>query len=178
MLRNEAELIRRCCYEDVEARAALVDAHQALVYSVARHMLGNEEEVRDVFQTVFLRLFQHLERIDPERGVSAWLRKTTLNECFDRIKARSRRPEPVDESHVAAETGSPQQRTEKGEVDRALSLALEALSPEQRATVVLHYMEGLRYAEIAEALDVSIETVRSRLKRARAELRKRLRKYY
>ena len=177
-MRHEGELIRQCCRGDVQARAALVDAHQALVYSLARHMLGNEEEVRDVFQTVFLRLFQHLERIDPERGVSGWLRKTTLNECFDRIKARNRRPQPVDESGVAAEADSPQKNTERSEVSRALSLALEALPPEHRATVLLHYMEGLRYAEIAEALDVSVETVRSRLKRARAELRKRLRKYY
>jgi RNA polymerase sigma-70 factor (ECF subfamily) len=175
---DEAGLIRRACQGDADARAELIDRHQALVYGLARHLLSRREEAEDVFQTVFLKLFEHLSTIDPERGLRGWLRKTTVNECFDCLKARRRLPASVDDDAVAASAATPPAAAQGSEVEGALREALDALSPSHRATVVLHYMEGLGYAEIAETLGVSVETVRSRLKRARAELRKRLKRYW
>lgn len=175
---DEAEIIARACRGDSAARSALVDLHQALVYSVARHVLGHDEEVHDVFQSVFLRLFKHLSGIDPERGAAGWLRRTTVNACFDRIKARRKRAGLKNEGDEGATSNTPVEVAQRREAHDAVRQALQELSPQHRATVVLHYMEGLKYTEIAEALDVSVETVRSRLKRARAELRKRLREYH
>ena len=173
---NEAETIARACRGEAAARSALVNLHQALVYSIARHMLGRNEEVGDVFQTVFLKLLEHLDRIDPVIGAAGWLRRTTVNECFDRMKARRDGALP-ESDNVSGTSSTPVEVAQEHEADVAVRQALQDLSPDYRATVVLHYTEGLSYAEIAEVLDISIETVRSRLKRARSQLRRKLRNY-
>ena len=167
---DEAEIIAR-------ARSALVDMHEARVYSIARHMLRQDEEVHDVFQTVFLRLFQHLGDIDPARGAAGWLRRTTVNACFDRIRARREQAGSIGDDVTASTLGTPVDVAQGREAHDAVRVALQGLPPDYRATVVLHYTEGLSYAEIAETLGVSVETVRSRLKRARAQLRKKLQGY-
>ncbi len=175
---DEAEIIRRARRGDARARLGLVDMYQAMVFGIAGHMLNRREDVEEVFQTVFLRLFEHLDAIDPDRGVGGWLRRTVLNECFRRFETRSRRLEPVAYQELASPQASPDGLVKEQEARRALRRAIDALPPHERATVVLHYMEGLAYADVAEALGVSVETVRSRLKRARAQLRKRLQKYF
>ena len=178
MQTHEGELIQKCRRGDGAALADLVDLHQAAVYGLARHMLGDPEEAGDVFQTVFLRLFERLEQIEPERGARAWLRKTPLNECLDRIKARSRTEESVDGDALESTREEPPDAAEGCEVQQALRQALDALPPRRRAAVVLRYTEDLSYREIAKVLGVSVETVRSALKRARLELRRRLQRYY
>lgn len=177
-LTADAELVRRHADGDPHVFEEIVKAHEVRVYSVAFRMVGNSEDARDVSQEVFINAFRALPRFRVEAPLSVWFYRATVNSSINLL--RRRRPtasldeagyavpdgaRAVDDLAVAADTGD------------AVHEALERLSDEYRAVVVLRDLEDLDYAEVATALDIPIGTVRSRLHRARAQLAELLRPY-
>src|SRR5690606_7791638 len=144
---------------------------QRSVYSLALRMLGDRSAAEDLAQEVFLQLHRSLSAIQSEAHLVFWLRKTTAHRAIDRLRQRSTIDiaplEQALELHAEQEDDDPLLR-------RHLTALIDALAPAARAVLLLRYQEDLDPTEIARTLDMSINTVKSHLKRSLAILRERL----
>jgi RNA polymerase sigma-70 factor (ECF subfamily) len=154
----------------------LVIAHQHRVYGLALRMLGRPAEAEDVAQEVFFRAHRGLAGFRGDARLSTWLHTICSRLCLTRLAERRQRGDPDDTALATLADGraGPEEHAARGELATALQAALDRLDPERRLVVLLRDVEGLAYEEIAAALDLPVGTVRSRLSRARAELRERL----
>jgi len=174
---SDAELARRCRRGDPEAWRALVWRFTPLVYRLGRRMLRDEAEAEDVSQEVFLRMHRSFDRYDPTRPLAPWIARTTYHACLRRLEATPRpaagRPGVDDplRSLPDLRRPSPEEAAAGGEASALLLRALEELPAQDRALLDLRYREGLSDAEVAEAAGMPVNTVKTRLHRARARLR-------
>ena len=162
------ELLTRALAGDTAAFGALVRGNQRSVYSLALRMLADRQKAEDLAQEVFLRLYRNLSSVGSVAHLAFWLRKVTLNGAIDRIRRDSR--QEVVSLEEAGDLAS-----ESTEVDplleRRLRALLQQLAPTPRAVLLLRYQEDLDPTEIARTLSMSINTVKSHLKRSLAMLR-------
>jgi RNA polymerase sigma factor (sigma-70 family) len=172
---------------DVSAFNTLVLAHQRTLYNVCYRTLGSAEDAADATQDAFLNAFRNLKSFNgPSSGLKAWLLRIAINACYDHLRRRQRRPSESLErlggsttddhptsaaDRVVDPTPGPEQRSLGSETAAAIQAAIDRLPPEQRMTVTLCDVQGLSYEEAAQAMSVELGTVKSRLSRARAQLR-------
>jgi RNA polymerase sigma-70 factor (ECF subfamily) len=151
--------------------ADLVRQHQAMVFSIAWHVLRDRAVAEELAQDVFLSLHQHLATLESPEHVLYWLRKVTSNRALDVLRRRQRRPmvslENAPEPVAVSSTGDPM-------LGSALRRLVAALPEKARAIVVLRYQEDLDPAEIARILGIPVGTVKSQLQRALGLLREKL----
>ena len=162
-------LVRRARAGDREAFGLLAERHQAAVYRVVRGIVGDAAEAEDVAQEVFLKAFGALGRFRGESGFFTWIYRIAVNEAL-RAARKRRSPATLDEG-MPVEAPPVPQPDEDGPSLALLERLLRKLPEEFRAIVVLRDLEGLPYKDVAEALEIPIGTVMSRLFRARRELR-------
>lgn len=161
---------------------ALVEEHRDRVYSLACYLLGDREEAADVTQEVLLRLWRHLDTLDPKQGSApAWLLRVTRNHCFDLMrKRRSRRsalglpeePEAVDRAPAPAP--DPERLAASSDLGRQLRRAVRELAEPYRSVLILREVQEMKYREISETLQMPINTVKVNIHRGRRMLRERL----
>jgi RNA polymerase sigma factor (sigma-70 family) len=155
----------------------VVRDHSARVYRLAYRLTGNSHDAEDLTQEVFVRVFRSLPSYTPGT-FEGWLHRITTNLFLDITRRKQRiRFEGLGEEAAARLKGlepTPSQVFDERHFDHDVAAALADLPPEYRAAVVLCDIEGLSYEEIAEALDVKLGTVRSRIHRGRAQLRSAL----
>jgi RNA polymerase sigma-70 factor (ECF subfamily) len=151
--------------------ASLVRQHQAMVFSIAWHLLRDRAVAEELAQDVFLSLYQHLAEMESPEHAQFWLRRVTSNRALDEARRRQRRPmvslENAPEPVAVTPTGDPL-------MGAALRKLVAALPEKSRAIVVLRYQEDLDPAEIARVLGIPVGTVKSQLQRALALLREKL----
>ncbi|WP_034229202.1 RNA polymerase sigma factor SigE [Actinotalea ferrariae] len=157
---------------------AIVSEHSARVYRLAYRLTGNQHDAEDLTQETFVRVFRSLSTYAPGT-FEGWLHRITTNLFLDQVRRRRRiRMDPLGEDVGdvvgPAGLGTPERGFEHANLDQDVQRALDALSPEYRAAVVLCDIEGLSYEEIAVTLGIKLGTVRSRIHRARAQLRESL----
>ena len=179
---SEQELIQAARSGDQKAFAALVEANQAMVYSLAYRMTGNSEDAADLAQEAFLNAWRGLARFQGQASFSTWLYRLTSNACIDFLRREKRRrslsmtvsldDEEAGWTEPADWSQDPQRELERSERGRALARAMEQLPDHQRRALVLRELSGLSYQEIGQALDLDLGTVKSRIARARLALRK------
>jgi RNA polymerase sigma factor (sigma-70 family) len=156
----------------------IVRDHSARVYRLAYRLTGDKHDAEDLTQEVFIRVFRSLSSYTPGT-FEGWLHRITTNLFLDGVRRKQRiRIDAIgDDSERHPATGelhSPERRFEHANLDLDVQRALGDLSPEYRAAVVLCDIEGLSYEEIAVTLGIKLGTVRSRIHRARAQLRRSL----
>jgi RNA polymerase sigma factor (sigma-70 family) len=156
----------------------IVRDHSTRVYRLAYRLTGNKHDAEDLTQEVFIRVFRSLSSYAPGT-FEGWLHRITTNLFLDGVRRKQRiRIDAIgDDSERHPATGelhSPERRFEHANLDLDVQRALGDLSPEYRAAVVLCDIEGLSYEEIAVTLGIKLGTVRSRIHRARAQLRRSL----
>jgi len=160
----------------------LVEEHSARVHRLAYRLTGNRADAEDLTQEVFVRVFRSFDTFDWSTtgpgSVAAWLHRITTNLFLDGARRRSRiRFDPIADgldTKAPLRVAASDHRVLEQLFDPDVEAALSALSPELRAAVVLCDVEGLSYEEIARVLGVRMGTVRSRIHRGRAQLRKAL----
>jgi len=170
---------------DLAAFERLVEKHQALVAGTVGRMLGDNSEVEDIAQQVFVRVWKSAQRYVPRAKFTTWLLKITRNLVFNELRRRKRHPvtplqtEPEgEEMQLKDERGSgPDASLLEAELQRTIDAAIANLPETQRLAVVLRRYEDLSYEQIAEVLEQSLPAVKSLLFRARTELRARLKAY-
>jgi RNA polymerase sigma-70 factor (ECF subfamily) len=175
---SESDLIERFKKGGSSAFEAIVLRHQNRIYNLCRYMLQDPEDARDAAQDVFLKAYRGLKDFRPESSLYTWLYRIAVNTCLD-YRRKSRREafgnEPLTENLVSDER-SPHQLYESGEIPESIQLTLQKLPEKLRAAIVLREIEELSYEEIAEVLHTSVGTVKSRISRAREQLRRLLKK--
>ena len=148
------------------------------VYNVAIRLLNSREDAEEVAQDVFITLHRKLDTYRFESSLKTWIYRITFNLCMNRLQKRKReegRQVPYEEALENPKTEEYFRKTEEAAIlvsdrERQVRAMLEALPPDQRACILLRSIEGLSYEEIAASLKININTVRSRLKRAREKL--------
>lgn len=161
-----------------------VEQHQRRIFSFAYYLLHNREEAEDVTQEVLLRLFRHRRKVEPER-MGAWLLRVTRNACYDLLRqrrTRNRHTAEIDDE-VACELPDPHTLSPEAQAGNAafrcrLEEELRELSEPYRSVLILREIQGLKYREIADTLEMPLNTVRVHLHRGRRKLRERLHEDY
>jgi len=155
----------------------IVSEHSARVYRLAYRLTGNQHDAEDLTQEVFVRVFRSLSSYTPGT-FEGWLHRITTNLFLDQVRRKQRiRFDALAENAAERLPGrdpGPERAFEHGNLDIDVQEALDELSPDFRAAVVLCDIEGLSYEEIAATLDIKLGTVRSRIHRARSQLRESL----
>lgn len=151
--------------------ARLVREHQAMVFSIAYHLVHDSSLAEEVAQDVFLQLYRAMETLQSDQHVISWLRKVTVHRAIDCCRRRGARPEvplvDVPEPASLPAPGDPM-------LSRRLRQVVASLPEKVRAVVVLRYQEDLGPEEIANTLGMPVATVKSYLQRGLAMLREKL----
>lgn len=173
---TQADLIEACKQGDRAAFHSLFVIYKDKVYSIAYHYAGEEAMARDVTQQVFLKLFTSINQFRQDSEFTTWLYRIVANTCVDEQRKRRRfvpfSPE-IEVSKMSAR-GSQEESYQRRQMADSVRSAIAELSPKLRLPILLKYVEGLSYDEIAEALGCSIGTVSSRLNRGHKMLAKKL----
>ena len=165
------ELLTRARAGEAAAFAALVRRYQRTVYSIALRMLSDRHRAEDLAQEVFLQLYRSLDSIASDAHLAFWLRKVAVNRSIDRIRQETRYDsEPLTEAAAIIDETLDADPL----LERRMSDLVAQLPPAARAVVVLRYQEDLDPVDIASTLDMSINTVKSHLKRSLTSLRARV----
>jgi RNA polymerase sigma-70 factor, ECF subfamily len=173
---TEAEIIEACKHGDREAFHDLFEAHKDRVYTIAFHYSGNESMARDVCQQVFLKLFTSIGQFRENSQFTTWLYRIVANACADEHRKRRRFVpfSPEVEVRNMVGKGSQEETYHRRQVAESVRGAIAELTPKLRLPILLKYVEGLSYEEIAESLGLSIGTVSSRLNRGHKMLARKL----
>lgn len=172
----DARVIRACQEGDREAFRLLFEAYKDRVFSIACYSLGDEAAADDVTQQIFVKLFTRIGQFRGDSEFTTWLYRLVINSCLDE-RRRQRRFLPAEEfapMSKASNRKSPETRYERREIAGSVRAAIGGLKPKMRLPILLKYIEGLSYEEIAGVLGCSKGTVASRLNRAHKALAKRL----
>lgn len=159
---------------DREALARLLEEVAPLVQRFGRRMCRHEADADDVLQDTLLAITDHLKEFEGRASLASWVFMLARTACARRrrgLKNRPHLPEEAAGEHASREHDSPEAAADRSELRDQLERALGSLSEEQREVVLLRDMEGLSAPEVAAALNLSVEAVKSRLHRARASLR-------
>jgi RNA polymerase sigma-70 factor (ECF subfamily) len=165
---TDADLVSRAQTGQLDAFEELVRKHRLATYRVALRMLGDESDAEDATQDAFVQAWRNLGGFRADAAFPTWMYRIVTNRCLNMLRAR-RRTEPLPDDREAPASRPDRIAEARWQVED-LKLAILRLTPEQRAPLVLRELQGCSYEEIAEALDVSISAVKSRLHRARLEL--------
>lgn len=182
---DEAALVKRARGGDDAAFEALVRQYDRKVYRLARNITQNDEDAEDVLQDAFLKAYTHLDRFHGDSKFYTWIVRIAVNEAL--MKLRKRRGDKLislDEEielgeeavtrEIAVWDGNPEQTYSQEELRKLLDEAIQSLKPSFRSVFQLRDVEELSTEETAEALGLSAPAVKSRLLRARLQLRERL----
>lgn len=180
---DDLQLVRQTLAGQAEAFGQLVVRHQDRLYNALVHILGSSEEAQDALQDAFVQAFRKLETFRGEAAFSSWLFRIALNAAASQKRKENRLccasidaareqsgADPCD-PHPDCEPSYPLESRERQAQVRS---ALAELPEEFRTVLVLKEIEGFKYEEIAEIVGCPVGTVRSRIHRARGELRQKL----
>lgn len=183
---NESDepLIEACLAGRTQAFGELVERYQDRLYPTLLRLTGSADDAQDLLQEAFIRAYQKLDKFHGGSSFYTWLYRLAINLALsDRRRRKGRRqarlsevsPHSMVEPPDPSSLQGPSEKLEEEERNKRVQDALNRLAPDHRAVVVLKDFDGLAYEEIAESLGIPIGTVRSRLHRARSELRTLLR---
>lgn len=186
---NELPLIEGARAGDQEAFAELVNRYERKIYRLAKNITQNDEDAEDVLQEAFLKAYSHLDTFQGQSKFYTWLVRIAVNEALMKLRKRKADrtvslDEPTDTGEdtvvreIAVWGDDPEQKYTQEELRSILDNAIQSLKPAFRTVFTLRDIEELSTEETAEALGISIPAVKSRLLRARLQLREKLTKLF
>jgi RNA polymerase sigma-70 factor (ECF subfamily) len=182
---DETLLVSKAQAGDSAAFSELVSRYQNKIYRLAKHITQNDEDAEDVLQEAFLKAYEHLDGFQGNSKFYTWIVRIAVNEALMKLRKRKTdRSVPLDEPidtgeemvnrEIAVWEDNPEQRYSRQEMQQILDEAVESLKPDFRTVFALRDIEELSTEETAEALNISVPAVKSRLLRARLALREKL----
>jgi RNA polymerase sigma-70 factor (ECF subfamily) len=181
----QKEVIENCKAGDERAFAEIVFHCQKKVFNIAYRMLGNLEEAKDLAQEVFISVFESIKDLKENIKFDAWLTQITLNHCRNRWKYLKRRhyfnsdslDDPIETEDgdvpkaIYDPSGNPETLYEKKMIQQFIQRGLQKLKEDQRELLVLRDLQGFSYEEVGELLGLPEGTIKSKLHRARMDLK-------
>lgn len=182
---DEADLVERAKNGETEAFTELVNRYERKIYRLAKHITQNDEDAEDVLQEAFLKAYSHLADFQGQSKFYTWIVRIAVNESLMKLRKRkSDRTVSMDENidtgeetvvrEIAVWEENPEQQYSQEELRQILEQAVDSLKPAFRTVFLLRDVEELSTEETAEALNISVPAVKSRLLRARLQLREKL----
>ena len=181
---DEIKCVKKAARGDASAFEELVVSYQAQIYRLCYRMTGNADDAQDMTQETFLKAWKNLSGFQFDAAFSTWLYRLASNCCLDYLRGLKRRPtvsltvennqDDEEIMDVADHAPTPEELTIRNEEHENLRIAMSLIDEEQRQILTLRVVNDLSYTEIAEILNVKEGTVKSRLSRARENLRKKL----
>jgi len=185
---SDRELVRDCLQGDKEAFRILVERYQRRIVSVAMGMVHNQDDAMEIAQDTFIKAYESLERFKGESSFYTWIYRIAVNRAIDFRRSARRHPtigiEDLISPSASSEGHEPQIKEERSpepfaetqsrEIGERVKEAIDELTPDHKAVILLREVEGLSYDEISRVMQCSKGTVMSRLHYARKKLQKRL----
>jgi RNA polymerase sigma-70 factor (ECF subfamily) len=186
---DESVLVAQAREGDTTAFGELVRRYENKIFRLAQHITQNREDAVDVLQETFLKAYEHLDQFQGNSKFYTWIVRIAVNQALMKLRRRKTdKSVSIDENidtgedtivrEIAAWGEDPEQRFSREELGEILDSAIQSLEPPYRSVFVLRDIEDLSTEETAEALDLSIPAVKSRLLRARLQLREKLTRYF
>lgn len=189
MIQDEGDLVQRAQRGDASAFTELVNRYERRIFRLAKNITQSDEDAEDVLQESFLKAYQHLGGFQGQSKFYTWIVRIAVNEALMKLRRRkSDRTVSLDETidtgeenvvrEIAVWEDNPEQRYSQREIRELLDKAIMSLRPAFRAVFVLRDVEDLSTEETASVLDLSVPAVKSRLLRARLQLREKLTRFF
>ena len=186
---DEGALVAQVRDGDSRAFNELVRRYEGKIFRLAQHITQNREDAEDVLQETFMKAYEHLDQFKGDSKFYTWIVRIAVNQALMKLRRRKTdKSVSLDEQidtgednitrEIAAWGEDPEQRFSRVELGGILDSAIESLEPLYRSVFVLRDIEELSTEDTAEALDLSVPAVKSRLLRARLQLRERLTRYF
>src|ERR1700678_2480544 len=186
---DEAEQIEKARSGDARAFSDLIGKYERKIFRLAQHITQNREDAEDVLQETFLKAYEHLDQFQGNSKFYTWIVRIAVNQALMKLrKRRSDRAVSLDEQidtgedtvvrEIAAWDPDPEQRYSREELHTIMPSVIDELAPIYRTVFTLRDVDGLSTEETSEALDLSVPAVKSRLLRARLQLRDKLTRFF
>jgi len=186
--RSDRELVRDCLHGNKEAFRELVERYQRKIVSVATGMVNNPQDALEIAQETFIKAYENLDRFKGESSFYTWLYRIAVNRAIDFQRRERRHPTvPLDDGNAAGDSAEryedtlkeerltePSREAQAHQIGARVTAAINELTPDHKAVILLREVEGLSYDEISRVMQCSKGTVMSRLHYARKKLQKRL----
>lgn len=186
---DETSFVTQAREGDNRAFADLAKHYEAKIFRLAQHITQNREDAEDVLQETFLKAYEHLDQFQGNSKFYTWIVRIAVNQALMKLRRRKAdKSVSLDEDidtgegtvtrEIAAWDEDPEQQFSREELGEILNTSVESLAPAYRSVFVLRDVDDLSTEETAEALDISVPAVKSRLLRARLQLREKLTRYF
>jgi RNA polymerase sigma-70 factor (ECF subfamily) len=174
-VQTDAELVSRCLDGDSSAFEEIVTKYKRLVYSVVYKMIPDREEVNDVSQEVFIRLYKSLEKYNPQYKMSTWIVKITSNLCLDTLRKKKQDTVSLDNAiGVSSDVDTPEETLLKNQKTLIIKNAINELPDKYKILITLFHSNGMSYEEMTKILNEPMSIIKNRLYRARLMLKEKL----
>ncbi|MGF7056529.1 RNA polymerase sigma factor [Brassicibacter mesophilus] len=181
MIDKERRLIKKCTKGDIEAFEELIAKYEKTAYNIALKMLRNQDDAMDISQEAFIKVFKSIKTFNFESSFSTWLYRIVTNTCLDFLRKKNNNVYSID-SPINTEDGeiqrdipdtvnTPEEMLEKQLTKELVQKSINKLDNNHKAVIILRDIEGFSYEEISRILDCSLGTVKSRISRARNNLK-------
>jgi RNA polymerase sigma-70 factor (ECF subfamily) len=175
----DEEIVKRVLSGESGLFEILMRRHNQRIYRIVRGILRDDGEAEDVMQDAYVRAYQHLAQFEGRSSFVTWLSRIAMHEAFARLQRQKKETSldseyRSDDMSFASASSSPEQQAANTELGTALQAAILSLPPKYRAVVMLRDAEELSTAEAASTLDISEDTIKVRLHRAHAMVRRAL----
>jgi len=186
---DESELVEKARKGDASSFSVLLRRYEGKIFRLAMNITQNREDAEDVLQEAFLKAYEHLDQFQGNSRFYTWIVRIAVNQALMKLrKRRSDRAVSLDEQidtgedtvvrEIAAWDPDPEERFSREELHGILTGAIDELSPIYRTVFTLRDVDGLSTEETAEVLDLTVPAVKSRLLRARLQLRDKLTRFF
>jgi RNA polymerase sigma-70 factor (ECF subfamily) len=186
---DETILVAQSREGDTAAFEELVRRYEGKIFRLAQHVTQNREDAEDVLQETFMKAYEHLDQFQGNSKFYTWIVRIAVNQALMKLRRRKTdKSVSIDENidtgedtmvrEIAAWDEDPEQRFSRDELGNILDTAVQSLEPPYRSVFVLRDIDELSTEETAEALGLSVPAVKSRLLRARLQLREKLTRYF
>ncbi len=175
MERTDSELVSKCLSGDNEAFSELISRYKRLIYSVAYKFSKDTEEVNDMAQEAFIKIYRSLSRYDDQYKFSTWSVKVATNICLDHVRRKKLNSVSLDEiENYAGSSNSPEEYYLRKEKSQVLKDAIDGLPEIYRVPIVMYHQNGMSYKEISDHLGKPMSIIKNRIFRARNTLKESL----
>ncbi len=161
---------------DLEAFEYILSFYEKAIYNYCLRILKNSPNAKDVTQETFIKVYKNRKLIDPEKNIKTWIFTIATNAAYDFLRSKKRKNEisldPDNETILSFKAYYPQEGL-VSDVDKAL----EQINQEYKKVLLLYYQQGFQYQEIAEILDMPINTVKTHISRGKEQLKDKLKNY-
>ena len=181
---HQIELVKRTCNGDISAFHEIVELYKKKVYYIAYDICGDHHEAEDISQEVFIKVFKSINKFRLEAKLSSWIYQISVNTSIDAIRKHKKKQVlmetaqmdslPPDSTASGNSFTGPESRAEGDLLQKRLKQALPGLSKKEQTVFVMRYFNDYKLLEIAEIMDISINTIKTLLLRAKKKLRRKL----